>query len=173
MSRVGLTIDLGQHKDKNNYYHSFKIRLRGQPRVWPGSKVGLTIDLGQHKDTSCYYCSFKTRLEGKPRARLGSWVEYIVDLCQYKDKIDYYHSFKHDSGIDLRQGSGHGSGWPLIFLKPDLRVKSMKGSCHDSEGQPSLTWVNVWIKMIIIIVLKFDSGVNLEQGLGNGPKCFF
>jgi hypothetical protein len=27
--------------------------------------------------------------------------------------------------------------------------------------------------MIIIIVLKFDSGVDLEQGLGNGPKCFF
>jgi hypothetical protein len=71
MSRVGLTIDLGQHEDKNNYYHSFKIRLRGRPRARPGSKVGLTIDPGQYKDKSCYYRSFKTRLEGKSRARLG------------------------------------------------------------------------------------------------------
>jgi len=36
------------------------------------------------------------------------------------------------------------------------------------EGQHRLTWVNVWIKMINIIVLKLNSGVDLRKGLGHG-----
>ena len=36
------------------------------------------------------------------------------------------------------------------------------------EGQHRLTWVNVWIKMINIIVLKLNSGVDLIKGLGHG-----
>jgi hypothetical protein len=45
-----LTIDLGQLKDKNSYYHSFKTRLEDQPRVRLVSQVGLIVDPGQHKN---------------------------------------------------------------------------------------------------------------------------
>jgi hypothetical protein len=34
-----LTIDLGQHKDKNYYYYSFKTRLESRPRTMPDSQV--------------------------------------------------------------------------------------------------------------------------------------
>jgi hypothetical protein len=36
------------------------------------------------------------------------------------------------------------------------------------EGRYVLTWVSVWIKIIIIIVLKPDAGVNPEQSPSNG-----
>jgi len=52
------------------------------------------------------------------------------------NKNCYYHSFKPDLGVDLRQGLGHEWGGPL-------------------------TWVNVRTKIIIIIILKLDMGINL------------
>jgi hypothetical protein len=48
-SRVGLTIDPCQYKDKNYYYYSFKILFGGRPGARLGPWVELTIDLGQHK----------------------------------------------------------------------------------------------------------------------------
>ena len=43
---VALTIDPGKHKNKNDYYHNFKILLEDQPMTRFESWVGLTIDLG-------------------------------------------------------------------------------------------------------------------------------
>ena len=55
-----LNIDPGSCKNKNGYYHSFKIILRGQTRARHGSWVGLTIEPSQHKNKNGYYHSFKT-----------------------------------------------------------------------------------------------------------------
>jgi hypothetical protein len=57
-------INLGQYKNKNDYYHSFKTLFGGRPEAKIGSRVVLTIDPYQHKDTDDYYYSFKTLLEG-------------------------------------------------------------------------------------------------------------
>jgi hypothetical protein len=38
------------------------------------------------------------------------------------------------------------------------------------EGQHRLTWVIVYIKMVIIIVLKPDSEVDLRQGSSHGSR---
>jgi hypothetical protein len=59
------------------------------------------------------------------------------DLVQCNDKICYFHSFKTNSGVD-------------------------RGKTHvtSREDQHRLTRVNIWIKMIIILVLKSDSGID-------------
>jgi hypothetical protein len=62
-----------------------------------------------------------------------------VDSGQYTDKICYYCSFKTRLEGQLEQGP-----------------------CH------RLGEVNVWIKMIIIIVFKPDSGADPRQGSGHG-----
>ena len=61
-------VDMGQCKDKNDHYHSFKVQLKDRPKAIPRSQVGLTIDLDQCIDKNSYYHSFKTRLNN----RLGS-----------------------------------------------------------------------------------------------------
>ena len=48
-SQIKLTIDLSQYEDKNNYYHSFKIRLKNRPRTRSTSQIRLTINVGQRK----------------------------------------------------------------------------------------------------------------------------
>jgi hypothetical protein len=68
-----------------------------------------------------------------------------VDSGQCKDKSCYYHSFKPILGVN--RNKAQVTGW---------------------EGQHGLTRVNVWIQVVIIIVLKSDSGVNSRQGSGNG-----
>jgi hypothetical protein len=88
---------LGQYKDKNNYYHSFKTLFGGRPEVKIRSKVVLTIDPYQHKDIYDYYHSFKTLLEVNPKQGPGhepGWSTW-VDSKQNKNKNDYYHSFKN------------------------------------------------------------------------------
>ena len=82
--------------------------------------------------------------EGQPGTRLESWTKR-VNLGQCKDKSCYYHNLKPDSGVD----------WG-------------KAQVTSQEGQHELTWVNVWIKIVIIIVLKLNSGVDPRQGLGYG-----
>jgi hypothetical protein len=46
-----LTVDSGQHKDKSDYYHSFKIQLKVDSRVRLGSRVRRLnlVDLIKHK----------------------------------------------------------------------------------------------------------------------------
>jgi hypothetical protein len=41
-----LTLDSGQHKNKNGYYHSFKTRLKGQLGKIFDSRIELTINSG-------------------------------------------------------------------------------------------------------------------------------
>jgi hypothetical protein len=79
--------------------------------------------------------------------KLDSRVNLWQDLVQCNDKICYFHSFKINSGVD--RGKTHVTG---------------------QKGQYGLTKVNVWIKMIIILVLKPDSGIDSKQGLGHGSR---
>jgi hypothetical protein len=58
-----------------------------------------------------------------------------VDPGQRKNKNGYYRNFKLDSGVDLGQDSGREWGWLL-------------------------TWVNLRIKVILIIILKPDLMIN-------------
>jgi len=69
------------------------------------------------------------------------------NLGKYKDKSCYYNSFKTRLWSRLRQGPSHG-------LRELYR----------------LTWVNVWIKVVIIIVLKPDFEVDPKQGSVTGQK---
>lgn len=50
----------------------------------------------------------------------------------------------------------------LIVLKPDSRVNRDKVHVTGQEGQRGLTQYNAWIKVVIIIVSKPDSGVDLK-----------
>lgn len=56
----------------------------------------------------------------------------------------------------------------IIILRPDLRIDPEQGLAHESGWQ--LTWFNVMIKMAIIIVLKFNSGVDIGQGPGGSTQ---
>jgi hypothetical protein len=51
-------------KDKNNYYHNFKIQLGGRFVAKPGllveARIMGRINPNQHKNKSVYYQSFKT-----------------------------------------------------------------------------------------------------------------
>jgi hypothetical protein len=92
---------------------------------------------------SDYYYSFKIYLKSRPEIRPRSRVRR-VKLGWPKstlNKSGYYHSFKSWLGCQLGQGPGHELG-----------------------GSHGLTRVDVWIKMVIIIVLKSDLGVDLRQG---------
>jgi hypothetical protein len=60
---------------------------------------------------------------------------------QYKDKSYYYCIFKTKLGNQLG-----------------------KAQVTSREGQHGLTCTNVWIKMVITIVFKSDSGVDPRQG---------
>jgi len=91
---------------------------------------------------SDYYYSFKiylkSRFEIRPRSpvrrvKLG-WLKSILN------KSGYYHNFKSWLGCRLGQGLGHELG-----------------------GSHGLTRVDVWIKIVIIIVLKSDLRVDLRQ----------
>jgi len=73
-------IDLGQYKDKNNYYHSFKTLFGGRPEDKIESRVVLTIDPYQHNDTNDYYYSLKPYLEVNPEQGLGhepGWLTWV------------------------------------------------------------------------------------------------
>jgi hypothetical protein len=96
---------LGQYKDKNNYYHSFKTLFGGRPEVKIRSKVVLTIDLYQHKD-----------------------IYMII----------------------------------IIVLKPYSRLTQSKAQATSRDGQLGLIQNKIRIKMIIIIVLKTGSVIDLE-----------
>jgi hypothetical protein len=62
VSRVRLIVDLGQRKDKSDYYYNFKINLEGRVRAYPGpcARGSTQVDPGYHKNKSGYYNSFKT-----------------------------------------------------------------------------------------------------------------
>jgi len=77
---IGLIIVLSQHKNKNDYYYSFKTRFEGRSKTKSRSQVTLIIDSGQHKDKKNYYHSFKTQLQSRSGARRGSRVELTIDL---------------------------------------------------------------------------------------------
>jgi len=66
----------------------------------------------------------------------------MIDIGQYKYKIDYCHNFKPWIGVNPELGSGHWLGWPL-------------------------TRVNIRIKIVVIIVLKSNSGVNSGPDSGH------
>jgi hypothetical protein len=53
----------------------------------------------------------------------------------------------------------------ITILKIDSGVNLGQDSGHGSEGQPRLTHVNIRIKVVIIIVLKPDSGVDWDKAL--------
>jgi hypothetical protein len=55
----------------------------------------------------------------------------------------------------------------IIVSKLDLTVDQDKTYFTNQEGQHRLTRVNVLMKVIIIIVLKPDSGVDTRQGSGH------
>jgi hypothetical protein len=55
----------------------------------------------------------------------------------------------------------------IIVSKLDLTVDQDKTYVTNQEGQHRLTRVNVLMKVIIIIVLKPDSGVDTRQGSGH------
>jgi hypothetical protein len=42
-SRAGLTTNPGQHKNKNDYYHSFKTLLESRPETGLGSEPGWPL----------------------------------------------------------------------------------------------------------------------------------
>ena len=77
-----------------------------------------------------YYHSFKTCFEGLPEARPRSRMGVTINLGKHKKKNSYYHSFKT---------------W--LEDRPRSCVKRVNPNQHK-------------IKVIIIIVLKLDSGVN-------------
>ena len=52
----------------------------------------------------------------------------------------------------------------IIVLKSNLEVDSGQSSGHELEGQLELNQVSVWIKVIIIVILKLDSRVESGQG---------
>jgi hypothetical protein len=125
---------------KNDYYHSFKTCFGGQSEARPRSRVGVTINLGKHKEKNSYYHSFKTWLEDRsescvnrvnpnqhkikviiiivlkldsgvnsgidPGHKTGEWT--WVDSGQCKDKNCYYHSFKIRFEGSLGLSLGHG-----------------------------------------------------------------
>ena len=103
----------------------------------------MIIDTSQYKDKNDYYHSFKTLLGGQFKARLGSWVRLIIDPSQHKDKNNYCYNFK----TQLRSLTG------------------AKAQTMSWDGQPRLTQNNIKIKILIIIVLKPYSRVDLKQGL--------
>jgi hypothetical protein len=58
----------------------------------------------------------------------------------------------------------------IKVLKPDLRNDQGKAQVTSREGQHKFTRVNVWIKVVIIIIWKPDSGVNPRQGLDHRSR---
>ena len=86
-------VNPGQCKNKNDYDHSFKTRLRSQFRARPGSYIRLIIDTSQCMDKNSYYYIFKTLLGGRLEAKPESWVGLVIDPSQNK-KNCYYHNFK-------------------------------------------------------------------------------
>ena len=106
-----LTIDSGQHKDKSDYYHSFKIRLKVNSRVKLGSRVRRVnlVDLIKHKIKTVIIIVLKldsiVKTETKPKLQIRR-----VNLGQCKHK-NYYYSFKTRLDGRSGQGLGHGSGW--------------------------------------------------------------
>jgi hypothetical protein len=95
--------------------------------------------LGQYKDKNNYYHNFKTLFGGRPEVKIRSKVVLTIDLYQHKDIYDYYHSFKTLLEVNPKQGPG-----------------------HESDGQLGLIQNKIRIKMIIIIVLKTGSVIDLE-----------
>jgi hypothetical protein len=93
-----LTINPGQHEDKNGHYCSFKTRLNGHPRAKTRLRARLTIDPGQHKDKNSYYHNFKTQLGGRP----GPRFRLTIDPGQFNDKNNYYYSLKTQFEVDMR-----------------------------------------------------------------------
>jgi hypothetical protein len=72
-------------------------------------------------------------------------VRFTVDRGQYEDKSSYYHNFKTQLGD-----------------QPGVRSRSrVRRVIRVDSGQHK-------IKIIIIIVLKLNSGVNPGQDLGHG-----
>jgi hypothetical protein len=123
----------GQYMEKNYYYHSFKTWFRGRPEARPGSYWQLTW---VNLRIKMIIIIVKTRLGGRPRIRLGSSVGLAIDLGKYNDKNSYYHSFK--TQFRSRLGAKLESSWPL-------------------------TRVNIRIKVVIIVFLKPDSGIDPMQ----------
>jgi hypothetical protein len=123
-------VDPSKCKNKSGYYHSCKTKFKGWLDVRPVSRVRLTVDSGQRKDKSDYYYNFKINLEGRVRANPGPCARGStqVDPGYYKNKSDYYNSFKT---------------W--FVSQPMEMLGSRSGR---------LIWVNVEIKVVIIIVLK-------------------
>ena len=58
----------------------------------------------------------------------------------------------------------------IITLKLNLRVDQDKMQVTGQKGQYGLTRVNIWIKVIIIIILKPDSGVGLRRFKSQGGR---
>lgn len=67
-SRVGLTINRGQHENKKNYYYSFKTYIAARP----GLQVKLAIDPNQYKNKNKNNYNFKTQLNGQLEVKLVS-----------------------------------------------------------------------------------------------------
>jgi hypothetical protein len=83
-------INLDQCKNKNSYYHNFKILLEGRPEARLESLV-KRVNPGQCKDKSGYYHSFKTWLgvnSGQGLSHRSRWSTRV------NNKNDYYHNFK-------------------------------------------------------------------------------
>jgi hypothetical protein len=43
-------VDLGQHKNKSDHYHSFKTGFESSFEARPGSRTGLIVEPSQRKD---------------------------------------------------------------------------------------------------------------------------
>jgi hypothetical protein len=128
-----LIIDPGQHKDKSDYYHSFKSWLRGQPGARPRLRF-KRVNWGwssQCKDKNYYYCSFKTKLENQLEQGPGHKLEGStwVDSRQCMNKNDYYHSFQ------IRLGS-----------RPETRFRSWVGRVNSIDPKFLFFFKNIqWV----------------------------
>jgi hypothetical protein len=112
----------------------------------------------------------------KPDLRVNPWpvrLEY-VPRGQCKIKVVIIIVLKCDSRINLGKarvtdqegqfGLIHVNVIVIIIVfKFNLRVNPSKDQVTGRTGQHKFTWVNIWIKVIIIIVLKVDLRVDLEQ----------
>ena len=83
-----LTIDSGQHKDKSDYYHSFKIRLKVDLRVRLGSHVRRVnlVDLIKYKIKTVIIIVLKldsrVKLRQNPSYKSGgsTWVNVSIKV---------------------------------------------------------------------------------------------
>jgi len=132
---MGLTIDPGQYKNKIDYYHNFKTNSQSNR-----CNARVMCQKGQHKIKRVIIILkiiLGFNLGQGPRHKSGGSTP--VNPGQCKDKICYYHNFKTQLGGQSGQGPG-----------------------HKSKGLTRVDQVNIWIRVIIIMVLKPDPRVEVQ-----------